>query len=413
MRDAPRSPTLTAMSADRRESRRAFLQTLFAGAATAGVQAGCYDPGGEPMPTQRPQRFGAVGRAPDGTFVVATADAVLRMDAPHTNEGDNPRLRVGINPVTRAVVQFDPEQVRAMREGVDRISLVLTIACNHNRWGQADRRKVDCHPLTDVFTAGNGRQLGMAGADQRRATGLGATWSSPADPDCADDALPSAARSWTGGLQSAATASAVHTNHLTGDIVWDVTRDVRAGTVAWMIKVADEERPSSPEPVVVGGDGGWGGTVEYLSREGTADDLTRAPRLVFSRATAPNPTISTSIPVNPTPSPQASRPAPSPTSAVPQSPPPETLPPESVAPMPTPSMPPRSADVPATLPMSSRDPRETPPPSSSMPASLMPMPTPTRSPFPMLSATPMPSRTPPPSPTPPPEASRPPQTLSP
>ncbi len=294
-----------------RGSRRAFLQTLFAGAATAGVQAGCYDPGASPPTTPMPQRFGSVGRAPEGTVLVANADAVVRADARDTNEGANPWLRVGVAPVSRAVVQFDPEQVNRLLASMPaRVSLVLTISCNHNRWGQADTRKVDVHPLRSPFTEGNGRQTGLSGADQRRAVGPGATWNSPTDADCADNATASGAQMWNGALTNPASASAVHTNRLTGDVVWDVTADVRAGVRGWMVKVSDEETPSTAERPVVGGDGGYGGTVEYYARESAADDVNRAPRLVFSAAAiAPTPSpmiMPTPSPmIMPTPSPMA------------------------------------------------------------------------------------------------------------
>lgn len=357
---------------DARGSRRAFLQTLFAGAATAGVQAGCYDPGGAAPITTPPQRLGSVGRAPDGTVLVAIADAVLRADARDTNEGANPWLRVGVGPVSRAVVQFDPEQVmRLLAAGSARVSLVLTIACNHNRWGQADTRKVDVHPLRSPFTEGNGRQTGLSGADQRRAMGPGATWNSPTDGDCADNVTSTGAQTWSGALMSAATASTVHTNHLTGDVVWDVTGDVRAGVVGWMVKVADEETPTMAERPVVGGDGGYGGTVEYYARESATEDVNRAPRLIFSSAT---PAPSASPQIVPTPSPlivptpsAMPLPSPSPQFILP-TPSPMILPTPSPMIVPSPSaMPGLSAMPPASMPPTTRMPAPSTAPMASTP----------------------------------------------
>ncbi len=350
-------------SGEGRNPRRAFLQTLFAGAATAGVQAGCYDPSSAlPPATTMPQRLGNVGRAPDGMILVASADAVLRADAQHTNEGANPWLRVGVRPVSRAVVQFDPEQVaRLLAMNPARVSLVLTIACNHNEWGQTDRRTVDVHPIRTPFTEGNGRQTGLSGADQRRAMGGGCTWTHPTDSNTADDAPDrAAATAWNGAMQGPASASAVHTNRLTGDVVWDVTADVRAGIRAWMVKVTDEETPSTPERTVVGGDNGYfGGTVEYHARENATEDATRAPRLVFSAATLPAPSAS------PMPTPAPSMPAPSTSPMImPSMPPPSgSRPPLTSLPMATPP-----ASMPATtrLPKASMQPPDVTLPPASM-----------------------------------------------
>jgi hypothetical protein len=45
----------------------------------------------------------------------------------------------------------------------------------------------------------------------------------------------------------------LHANGLSGEVVWDVTLDVRAGVSAWLIKKTDERQP---------------GRVSYFSREG-------------------------------------------------------------------------------------------------------------------------------------------------
>ena len=61
----------------------------------------------------------------------------------------------------------------------------------------------------------------------------------------------------------------MHRNGLTGPVVWDVTADVQAGVMAWLIKKRNEDQ---------------NGRVEYYSREGslaTFGDLRAAPQLML------------------------------------------------------------------------------------------------------------------------------------
>lgn len=95
---------------------------------------------------------------------------------------------------------------------------------------------LDAHPLLTGFTEGNGKAAGLPKAEMVRGSGPGVTW------DCAVDAnianrKPDCSARWRGGDFGTATAApVVHFNGLTGDVVWDVTADVQAGTTGWLIK---------------------------------------------------------------------------------------------------------------------------------------------------------------------------------
>ena len=274
-------------------SRRAFVRKLAGGSlAGAGIggpladflHAESLNSGSAPgSPAALPFSIGS----PTGVVAVltATADTVLRGDAHNTNEGANPRLRVGIDPVTRALVRFDHAAVFGkLTADVQSVYLVLTIATNHNNWGQSDDRVVDCHPLLDEFIEGNGAQLALPGSMQVRGSDAGATWDSPEDPDCGDTLAPvGGARRWSGGnFDGSLVASAVHLNQMGGEVAFDVTAHVLAGCAAWLIKVRDEQ-PVANGALPPGFEDNYGGTVEYLSLQGgDANGNAQPPQLRFS-----------------------------------------------------------------------------------------------------------------------------------
>ncbi|HYY16986.1 MAG TPA: hypothetical protein VE965_10155, partial [Gammaproteobacteria bacterium] len=73
-----------------------------------------------------------------------------------------------------------------------------------------------------------------------------------------------------GKFAEATAAPAVHTNGMTGKVIWGVTADVKAGVSRWLIKKKIR---------------GWRtGRVEYYSREGAreAGNMELAPRLVIT-----------------------------------------------------------------------------------------------------------------------------------
>ena len=264
-------------------------------------------------------------------------DTFIRSEAPNTNEGGSPIIRVGVGPIARGLVLFDRNAVLSAFGPTATVTLALRIAANHNNWGQQDNRTVDVYPLLEDFVEGNGRQSGLPGSLAVRGTGHGATWASPDDPNVFDNVLRHASRRWHGGnrVGDRTAPGAVHINQIVEqDVTWDVTQDVLAGypVIGWLIRVTDEgddrdwdrhdrddrrrgrrdddrrhgrhdddrrrrgfdwrRRPAA------GDDRGEGGTVEYLldpgCRRRRPDELRSAPDRVLliasgSRASRPAP----------------------------------------------------------------------------------------------------------------------------
>ena len=148
--------------------------------------------------------------------------------------------------------------------------------------------------MLEDFVEGNGRQSGMPGSLAARGTGPGATWNSPDDPNVSDNSARGASRRWNGGdrVGRRSAAAVVHINQVEGvDVMWDVTRDVTTAggflVAGWTLKVdrePDGDDEHHGERLPAGFDRGWGGTVEYYSREGAlaAGNASWAPRLVIS-----------------------------------------------------------------------------------------------------------------------------------
>jgi len=255
---------------------------------------------------------------PQPVTIYATADAFLRRESENTNEGWNPLLRVGVGPLTRAVVLFDRTSVaNALAPGAT-IQLALRIAFNGNNWGQQDNRTIDVYPLLEDFVEGNGRQSGMPGYAAVRGTGAGVTWMSPDDPNVSDNTPHGSTSRWRGGNKvGAKTASGVvQLNQVVEqDVTWDVTQDILAGypVVGWVIKVTDEgdegdwdafggghghdrhdddddrrdrgdDRGEHRAAVPTGDDRGYGGTVSYYSIQGAGNvgNATYGPRLIVT-----------------------------------------------------------------------------------------------------------------------------------
>lgn len=225
----------------------------------------------------------------------AIADTFIRREAPNTNEGANPLIRVGVEPVSRGLVLFNRDQVyRSYFPGAS-AQLVLHIANNHNNWGQFDNRTVSVFPLLESFAEGNGKQSGLPGSQAVRGTGAGATWNSPEDPNVFDNSVRGAARQWRGGerVGDRTAPPVVHINQVEGvDVVWDVTADLASGLpiVGWLIAVDaemdghDNDDEQEGKRVPNGFDRNEGGTVEYYSNEGAAAagfPLTWGPRLII------------------------------------------------------------------------------------------------------------------------------------
>jgi len=214
------------------------------------------------------------------SIVPSTADSTLRHDSPNTNEGANPMIRVGVRPLRRGLVQFEPAIVAEMRAeamNYGTVYLTLQIAANGNNWNQDDEHFVDVHPLPMDFwvNEGNGRSTGLPAGEIYLGDGAGVTWNYANDINTSDSKKTKAKRvqqqNWDGGsvLMGQPTAPGVlHENGLTGQVSWDVTTDVLNGANAWIIKVRDEEEPAqTPERRRMGFDP-FRGSVDYYSKEG-------------------------------------------------------------------------------------------------------------------------------------------------
>jgi hypothetical protein len=198
-----------------------------------------------------------VQRAPRMVLPVI-ADSFIRHGAPNENEGANPRLRIREAGHNRVLVAFDLGHTP--REHVGRATLVLTIAENGDNWGHAHNRSIDAHPLLTGFVEGNG--------NDDRGSGAGVTWFCAVDAQIGNH-RPDCSPMWRGGRFGPATAApVVHFNGLRGDVRWDVTADVLAGTTGWVLKKRHE---------------GVSGKVGYYSREGAAalGSPLSGPRLII------------------------------------------------------------------------------------------------------------------------------------
>jgi hypothetical protein len=218
------------------------------------------------------------------TILHVGADSTLREDAPNTNEGANPLIRVSVRPVRRGIVQFDPATVAQMKDAAyasSSVYLTLDIAANNNNWSQDDEHYVDVHPLPENFWVpeGAGKATGMPPGQIVRGSGPGVTWNMPYDADTNDikkKATKGLPANWDGGslVMLAPTAPGVlHANGLSGQVSWDVTQDVLSGANAWIVKIRDEYEPAqSPERRQQGYDP-FRGAVDYFSKEGAAEAI--------------------------------------------------------------------------------------------------------------------------------------------
>lgn len=193
----------------------------------------------------------------------AVRDGFLRQGAPSTNEGANQALRVQSSGKNRVLVGFDIAGVPT--SGLVRATLVLRISEIADNWGAAGRT-ISAHRLLAPWSEGNGWTVG----GNTRGSGPGATWACGTDTQIADQIDECGGTDWSGGAFAAATGSgALHTNGMTGEVSWDVTADVQAGSPYGWALVKDNESQN--------------GKVSYHSRESAeaAGDPTLAPRLIL------------------------------------------------------------------------------------------------------------------------------------
>jgi hypothetical protein len=217
------------------------------------------------------------------TILHVAADSTLREDAPNTNEGANPLIRVSVRPVRRGIVQFDPDTVAQMRDAsyYGTVYLTLDIAANNNNWSQDDEHYVDVHPLPENFWVpeGTGKATGMPPGQIDRGTGPGVTWNMQYDANTNDikkKPTKGTVSNWDGGsavMLNPTAPGVLHTNGLSGQVSWDVTADVQSGANAWIVKVRDESEPmQTPERRQQGYDP-FRGAVDYYSKEGAAEAI--------------------------------------------------------------------------------------------------------------------------------------------
>jgi len=202
----------------------------------------------------------------------AVRDTFLRRGSPNTNEGANPGMRLQASGDNRALVAFNLSNVPLER--LTSATLHLNISEIANNWSN-EGREVDVHRMLCAWAEGNGVNSEVPDRQQFRGSGPGATWNAAIDPDISNS-NPDGQPDWNGATGFFAPATAppvIHYNGLTGEVVWDVTEDVKAGAIfGWLIKKRSESQP---------------GKVLYYTREGAAaagnPDL--APRLVLRYGT--------------------------------------------------------------------------------------------------------------------------------
>ena len=173
------------------------------------------------------------GDACDGDeTVTADRDSFIRPGAKNRNEGINPLLHLGQS--RRLVVGFDLTGINT--SSVTNAQLVMTINDENDpgNWGSGGT--VDAHSLLEAFAEGSGKGMNVPGPDQTRGSGDGVTWRCGIDTAIENQA-PDCASTWNGGSFTAtATDQVTITNGLSGEVSWDVTADVVAGTDSWLVK---------------------------------------------------------------------------------------------------------------------------------------------------------------------------------
>lgn len=192
---------------------------------------------------------------PRETELVALKDTILEEGYPHANEGANPFLTVeeirGRN--SRSVIAFDLSEID--ESSLVEATLVLTVSPHQQVTGWGNGGTLSTKPLTVDWVEGNGSSFGIVPKDAVSGQGSGTTWHSLLDPDISNS-TSDGGESWNGGLgfsgQSTAPSLQI-TNHMTGDLSFDVTQDVLNGRSGWLILKDVENR---------------GSKISFYSREG-------------------------------------------------------------------------------------------------------------------------------------------------
>jgi hypothetical protein len=205
-------------------------------------------------------------------------DSTLLMGAPNRNEGASPNLSLlsvseKEQKVKSIVVGFDLSKI--MPATIASARLVMTVQKNTAEWGSKGRT-VAVFPLKSAsFEEGNGTL-------KKQGSGRGITWSCNIDTNISNNEKD-CNKKWNGGDVNLRSASSfVHTNSLkTGDeVTWDVTDDVKNGTMAWLVKKGN--RNIGDDEIVNGRTQGEKnenhnrGEIVYFAKESS---IANAPRL--------------------------------------------------------------------------------------------------------------------------------------
>jgi YD repeat-containing protein len=119
----------------------------------------------------------------------ASADTFLAQNSAHTNQGEEPVLRIQDSSTHRVLVRFDPVHLAAVVDEGTLLSATLELFIEHNadNWGSSGR-SMDVHRLTEDWEE------------------LGAAWQCANDTDLSN-ALPDCATPWPGGSVLASPAA--------------------------------------------------------------------------------------------------------------------------------------------------------------------------------------------------------------
>jgi hypothetical protein len=140
-----------------------------------------------------------------------------------------------------------------------------------------------------------------SGSNSMAGEGSGTTWHCPSDTNISNQDLDCADR-WDGGgdFGGPTAPSVLHIDHLTGEMSWDVTEDVRAGVGRWLVQKSSTSPKGSKKGSKKKGSKGKGskGKAIYFSKEGSIEAALpsiAAPRLVLQRVLPePAPSLATS-----------------------------------------------------------------------------------------------------------------------
>ncbi|MBI3927947.1 MAG: hypothetical protein HY319_20565 [Armatimonadetes bacterium] len=187
-------------------------------------------------------------------------DTMLRALAPHRNEGAHPRLGLGPGPHYRSLVAFDLTGLPL--ENLQSARLILSLSDPVT--GLAGSETLEALRVNQPWVEGEGKDFGIP-REERITGGGGATWYCPNEAEAPTDMLP-----WEGGesaVESPSAPAVMVGNDETGEVVFDVSEDVRRGAEhGWLIKKR-----------------GSGGNIFFYSREGAvlAGRPELAPRLAL------------------------------------------------------------------------------------------------------------------------------------